>query len=157
MKVKLDPLAVDSKDLSWLCVKPMLLAVQGKDLATKTDMYNQLSEGQKGLYLFYSYHNHTKTLEEFYWFSAYHINELKSWDKIKNGLKYFKEMNLPELLEEIEMLIDDAVSPTDLENDKKLSKDVKNLYEKYNLYSEICINRLNEWVKANRTEFFGID
>jgi hypothetical protein len=83
MKVKLDPMDYESKSLSWLCIKPMLLAVRGKDFSAKSEMYNQLNEGQKGLYLFYSFHNHTKTLEEFYWFSAYHINELKSWNGIK--------------------------------------------------------------------------
>lgn len=163
MKVKLDPVDIESKSLSWLCIKPMLLAVRGKDFSAKSEMYNQLNEGQKGLYLFYSFHNHTKTLEEFYWFSAYHINELKSWNGIKKGLNYFKDVTLPKLLDDIEILIikrnklKKTVSPTDLENDKELMNDVKNLHEQYIKYSETSINRMNDWIKANRTEFIETD
>ncbi|OME84203.1 MULTISPECIES: hypothetical protein [Paenibacillus] len=163
MKVKLDPVDIESKSLSWLCIKPMLLAVRGKDISAKSEMYNQLNEGQKGLYLFYSFHNHTKTLEEFYWFSAYYINELKSWNGIKKGLNYFKDVTLPNLLDDIEILIIErnklkkTVSPTDLENDKELMNDVKNLYEQYIKYSETSINRMNDWIKANRTEFIETD
>ncbi|ADM71154.1 hypothetical protein GMA19_03349 [Paenibacillus polymyxa E681] len=163
MKVKLDPIDIESKHLSWLCIKPMLLAVRGKDLSTKSEMYNQLNEGQKGLYLFYSFHNHTKTLEEFYWFSAYNINELKSWNGIKKGLNYFKDAALSELLDDIETLIVEqnglkkTVSPTDLENDQELMNDIKILYEKYMDYSETSINRMNDWIKANREEFIETD
>ncbi|MGW8956934.1 hypothetical protein [Paenibacillus sp. NPDC055715] len=163
MKVKLDLIDIESKALSWLCIKPMLLAVRGKDSSAKSEMYNQLNEGQKGLYLFYSFHNHTKTLEEFYWFSAYNINELKSWNGIKKGLHYFEDVALPKLLDDIEILIVErnklkkAVSPTDLENDKELMNDVKSLYEQYIKYSETSINRMNDWIKANRTEFIKTD
>lgn len=159
MKVVLDPTDLESESLSWLCIKPMLLGVRGKDFTTKSEMYNQLNEGQKGLYLFYSFHNHTKTLEEFYWFSAYHINELKTWNGIQRGLSYFKAIALSELLEEIENLIVEqsrlrkTISPTDLENDTKLMYDVKALYEKYKKESATSINRMNNWIKANRTEF----
>lgn len=163
MKVKLDPNDIESQNLSCLCIEPMLLAVRGKDLKTKFEMYNQLNEGQKGLYLFYSFHNHTKTLEEFYWFSAYNINELKSWNGIKKGLIYFKDVSLPELLDDIEELIisrntlNNPVSPTDLENDNELLNYVKILYDKYIEYSECSIKRMNEWIKANKTEFLEIE
>ncbi|AOZ91003.1 hypothetical protein [Paenibacillus crassostreae] len=163
MRVKLNPIDIESQSLSWLCIKPMLLAVRGKDLSAKSDMYNQLNEGQKGLYLFYSFHNHTKTLEEFYWFSAYNINELKSWNGIKKGLNYFKNIALSEVLEDIEILIAEqnrlkkTVNQRDLENDKRLMNDVIALYDKYIDCSETSINRMNDWIKANRTEFIEDD
>ncbi|CAH1211561.1 hypothetical protein [Paenibacillus sp. JJ-223] len=59
MKVALHANELESVELSWLCIKPMLHAVRGKDMQTKLEMYHQLNEAQKGLYLFYSYHNHT--------------------------------------------------------------------------------------------------
>lgn len=94
MKAKLMLEDLQSDHLSWLSIQPMLLAVRGKDLSAKLEMYNRLNEGQKGLYLFYSYHNHAKTEAEFYWFSAYHINELQTWGDIKRGLVYFGDVKL---------------------------------------------------------------
>ncbi|SET94128.1 hypothetical protein [Paenibacillus sp. NFR01] len=159
MKVKLDSSEIASKSLSWLCIKPMLLAVRGKDLSAKADMYNQLNEGQKALYLFYSFHNHTKTLEEFYWFSAYNINELKAWDGIRKGLNYFQARALPELLKDIEIFFAERkgwnhpISPTDLDNDNELKVKMIALYEKYLNYSEAAISRMNAWIIANRQDF----
>lgn len=81
----------------------------------------------------------------------------------KKGLNYFKDVTLPNLLDDIEILIIErnklkkTVSPTDLENDKELMNDVKNLYEQYIKYSETSINRMNDWIKANRTEFIETD
>lgn len=89
MKAKLRPEDVHSKQLSWLCIKPMLVSVRGRDMAAKTEIYRKLHEGQQALFLFYSYHNHTKSLAEFYWFSAYNIIEIKSWNGIKKGMHFF--------------------------------------------------------------------
>ncbi|WP_458120851.1 hypothetical protein [Paenibacillus sp. Z6-24] len=159
MKVKLNQTDLESESLSWICIEPMLLAVRGKDFLAKSEMYNQLSEGQKGLYLFYSFHNHTQTLEEFYWFSAYHINELKSWNGIKRGLKYFNAVDLSKRLEDIEILMMEQgkegkeISPTDLENDPKLKDRVRALHKKYKNNSKTTIQIMNGWIKANKTEF----
>ena len=88
MRAKIKQADLGSPQLSWLCVQPMLISVRGKDVAAKTEMYRQLNEGQQALFLFYSYHNHTKSLAEFYWFSAYNIMEMKSWSGIRNGMRF---------------------------------------------------------------------
>lgn len=159
MKVKLDARDLNSSDLSWLCIQPMLLAVRGKDLQTKLEMYNQLTDAQKGLYLFYSFHNHAKTVEEFYWFADYNIHELRSWKGIKTGVLYFHDVELASLLDDIEQFLEQRtqsnkpVSPSDLEMDKQLLADVKTLHDKYVLYSELTITRMNEWIRTRLSEF----
>lgn len=140
----------------------MLLAVRGKDITTKTEMYQQLNEGQKGLYLFYSFHNHAKTIEEFYWFSSYYILEIQSWSGIKSGVQYFKDFEMVDLLEQMEDLImqrsedmnkGQQVSPTDLEKDKGLLNAVTEYFAKYNELSEKTINRMNEWIIDHQEDF----
>ncbi|WP_040952068.1 hypothetical protein [Gorillibacterium massiliense] len=165
MRVKLKPDDLTSSNLSWLCVQPMLLAVRGKDLQAKLEMYNQLNEGQKGLYLYYSFHNHTKTMAEFYWFSAYNINELQSWKGIKNGVLFFQEdSSMAELFDDIEMLIvnrnsrmSKPISPSDLECDNELFADVKKRYDNYIQHSEIIISRMNNWIRAHKEDFIEVD
>lgn len=107
MKAKLRPEDVHSKQLSWLCIKPMLVSVRGRDMAAKTEIYRKLHEGQQALFLFYSYHNHTKSLAEFYWFSAYNIIEIKSWHGIKKGMHFFCIDEMVTVLDQIESLITD--------------------------------------------------
>jgi len=144
----------------------MLLAVRGKDLTTKTEMYQQLNEGQKGIYLFYSFHNHAKTIEEFYWFSSYYILEFRSWNGIKSGVQFFKDAEMFELLEEIEVLIvkrnkdikkGQQVSPTDLEIDNTLLNEVKKYFDRYNEISEKTINHMNQWIINNKNDFFEMN
>lgn len=164
MKVKLNANDLDSNHLSWLCISPMLMAVMGKDLQTKLEMYNRLTEGHKGLFLFYSFHNHAKTIEEFYWFADYNLHELKSWNGIKKGVRYFQDTDMASLLSEIEMFFvhrraerNKPVSPTDLEENDKLLSDVKMLYEKYVACSNLTISRMNEWIKAHLTDFVEME
>ncbi|GGH27328.1 hypothetical protein [Paenibacillus segetis] len=161
MKVNLKEEDLLSTQLSWLCVKPMLLAVRGKDLQTKLEMYQQLNEGQKGIYLFYSFHNHVNSIEEFYWFSGYYIIEIQSWHGIKSGVQYFKDIEMVELLDQIEGLIEkckkeDGVwqaSPSDLERDTDLLQEVKELYEKYKRISGNTISQMNTYIVHNKEEF----
>ena len=89
MKAEIRKEDIDSHNLSWLCIEPMLLSVRGRNLEAKREVYLQLHEGQQALFLFYSYHNHTRSLAEFYWFSAYNIIELNSWNGIREGMKFF--------------------------------------------------------------------
>ncbi|WP_281888060.1 hypothetical protein [Paenibacillus sp. YYML68] len=159
MKAKINQTELESKLLSWLCIQPMLAAVRGKDLQTKLAMYNQLHEGQKALFLFYSFHNHTKTIAEFYWFSAYNINELQTWKGIRAGVLYFADVSMAELLDEIESLIvtrnkfNKVISPTDLEVDQHLLNEVKELYDKYMEHAALTIERMNNWIRINQEEF----
>lgn len=84
---------LQSENLSWLCIEPMLLAVRGKSPGAKLEMFNQLNEGQQALYLFYAFHNHANTVAEFYWFSSYFIGELLAWKGLKTGVLFSKDMN----------------------------------------------------------------
>ncbi|WP_410769414.1 hypothetical protein [Fontibacillus sp. BL9] len=159
MKVKIGREDLQSFELSWLCVRPMLHAVRGKDLSVKSEMYNQLNEGQKGLFLFYSFHNHVDKLTAFYWFSAYHINELQSWNGIKSGVLYFGDGKMADLLDEIMQFIENCnkterpITPGDLEHDQETFDKVNRLYDSYIEYSKHTIMRMNEWINANKPDF----
>lgn len=159
MKVKVKPEDLSSEQISWLCVQPMLLSVRGKDIAAKAEVYHQLHEGQQAMFLFYSYHNHTKSLTEFYWFSAYNIIEIKSWQGIKNGMRYFNQNEMVNLLDDIEHLITDKhkvgdvwgeVLHTDVEKDAILLQKTEELYAKYQATAQEVISHLNEKIRQNQ-------
>jgi hypothetical protein len=148
-----------SPELSWLCLQPMLFAVRGKDLKAKREMYDRLNEGQQALYLFYSFHNHTQTAAEFYWFAAYNIHELHVWKRIRQSVLYFQNSELAGLMEEMESVLVKAAerykpaSPSDLEEDPELNKVIMQLHHRYRGYAEQNIQQMNAWVLAHKDSF----
>ncbi|TCZ80871.1 hypothetical protein E0485_00840 [Paenibacillus albiflavus] len=155
-----------SNQLSWLCIEPMLLAVRGKDFAAKTEMYKQLNEGQQALYLFYAFHNHVNSTSELYWFAAYYITEMKAWDGIIHGLRYFKDLKLIELLEQVKLAIEQRnkvndewsqASPTDLDKDEELRMTMQEFYTSYQSLSTKSINQMNQWIINHPEEYFVIE
>lgn len=162
MKVTLTEQELSSPELSWLCIKPMLLEVRAKDVDTKLAMYRQLTEGQQALYLFYAFHNHVNSIEEFYGYSVYYVNELKSWDGMKKGVRYFQDVKMAELLERIEALIiarwtsaggTQTVPLTDLVNNQALFREANALFEEYKTQSVRTIARMNQWIMERREQF----
>ncbi|MFD0671094.1 hypothetical protein [Cohnella sp. GCM10027633] len=154
-----------SDQLSWLCIEPMLLAVRGKSLNEKRDMFLRLTEGQQALYLFYAYHNHAGTLEEFYWFASYYISEVRSWDDIVRGLRYFGDTELAELLTRLERVVqcklrhDDewrSATVADLETDARLRGEIETMYANYRSLTPLTIKRMNDWIANHRDEFAEI-
>lgn len=160
MKVKGKEEDLTSSQLSWLCIQPMLLAVRGKDITAKKEMYQQLNEGQKGLYLFYSFHNHAKSIEEFYWFSGHYILDIHSWGGIKSGVQFFQDLEMVDLLDQIEVLIlkqskveGQSLSLKDLESDHELSNKISEYFNHYQELSKNTINRMNTWILNNKEDF----
>lgn len=159
MKAAITTNELASPELSWLCIQPMLSAVRGKDLKVKREMYDRLNEGQQALYLFYSFHNHTQTAAEFYWFAAYNIHELHAWKGIRQSVLYFQDGELGGLLEEMESVLVKAgerykpASPSDLEQDPELADTIMQLYACYRGCAEQTIRRMNVWVLAHQNSF----
>lgn len=165
MKATLTKADLESPQLSWKCIEPMLLSVRAKDLATKAAVYNELNEGQRALFLFYAFHNHVHSVAEFYWFTAYSMIELRSWDGLKNGLQYLNNEDLVSLLERIEHLIvctksgeqGCMVSPTDVEEDKVLFQRVEELYVEYKSAAPKAIAKMNEIIRYNTVDYIELE
>ncbi|MCG7386811.1 hypothetical protein [Paenibacillus sp. ACRRY] len=166
MRAKIKHADLGSSQLSWLCVQPMLISVRGKDVTAKTEVYHQLNEGQQALFLFYSYHNHTKSLAEFYWFSAYNIIEMKSWSGIRNGMRFFNQNEMVALLDNIERAIIDKnrigdqwreVMPTDLEQDPNLYQSIEDLFNHYRTQAEEVIVSINNEILQHQEMYFEIE
>ncbi|MDF2937358.1 MAG: hypothetical protein K0Q90_2731 [Paenibacillaceae bacterium] len=162
MKAALTFSDLESTNLSWLCIEPMLTAVRGKDPKAKREMYYRLNEGQQALYLFYSFHNHTQTAAEFYWFSAYNIHELKAWGGIRSGVLYFQDETMAGVLDETGPVLAEAAerhfpaSPSDLELDPKLASAICRLHARYRICSEQTIQLMNVWVLAHRESYLEL-
>ncbi|OPA73812.1 hypothetical protein BVG16_27430 [Paenibacillus selenitireducens] len=155
------------ENLSWLCIEPMLLSVRGKNLEIKANLYAQLNEGQRSLYMFYAFHNHVHSIFDFYWYAAFYMNEIKAWDGVKRGVLFFKDQELLNVLEHLEILIEqknkgtngiwNEITISDLEQDPSLHESVSKLFNDYQSMAPMTINQMNLYIRKNQAEFLEIE
>ncbi|MDQ0195570.1 hypothetical protein [Paenibacillus wynnii] len=153
-------------NLSWLCIEPVLISVRGKTLTTKSEVYNQLNEGQRALYLFYAFHNHVQSNVELYWFAAYFMNELKAWKGLKDGIAFFKDNEMLMLMEQLETIIENKnkdvngiwreAFPSDLEKDMNLSDSINQIYSEYQVSVLLTIQAMNSYIRNNKDDFIKL-
>ncbi|MGG3280002.1 hypothetical protein [Paenibacillus solani] len=167
MLIKIKEEDLNKDNLSWLCIQPMLLSIRGRNLSAKSEMYNLLNEGQQALYLFYAFHNHSNSISEFYWFTTYFMGDLKAWDGVKKGVRFFKGDELLSILEQWEQVIHQKnrladgswreVSPSDLDRDPELFDMTEPIYKEYQVLAHDFIEDMNEYIRNNKEDFFEIE
>lgn len=91
MLVQIKEDELNNERLAWLCIEPALIQSRAKAPAVKAAIYNELSEGQKALYMFFAYHNHVNSISEMYWYASYFISDLKGWPLIRKSVQFFQE------------------------------------------------------------------
>lgn len=165
IKIKQEDLEKDN--LSWLCIQPMLLSIRGRNLSAKSEMYNLLNEGQQALYLFYAFHNHSHSISEFYWFTTYFMSDLKAWDGVKKGVRFFKGDELRSILEQWEHVIHQKnkltdgswreASPSDLDSDPELFEITDSIHKEYQVIARDFIAGANEYIRNNKEDFFEME
>ncbi len=160
-------------DLSKKCFEPLIkhykreVASQDDFTKYREQFYNQLTEGQRSLFMFYVYYNHvSKSLKEFYWWSAYFMAQPITWAALKASLRYFKDENMLLLLEKIEQELKQHNHPHSLESftvtrehldqNEELKKSIKSLHEIFEHTSPLSIKRLNDYTEKNLQEFIEI-
>lgn len=149
---------IDVDELYWRCFEPIIPAIRGKDHSIKTLVYNQLTLGQQALLMFNVYYNHaSKSLVEFYWWSAYYLSQPNSWEELKKALQYFNSESMLNLLEELEKLLavrtNPQVSYTDLEHKPELSTSMNKLYYVLQEISPSIKLNIGCYIKRNQHEF----
>lgn len=163
MRVSLKERELENAKLSWLCIEDTLTSLRGKDQAAKLDAYKELNEGQKGLYMFYAFHNHTKTLAEFYWFSSYFITELKGWAALKDGVSFYRQEKYIAICDEMEKLVqaknrlEDGTwrqaLASDLDEDEQLLSETSAIYERYIPIANEAIASMNAYIREHSEDF----
>lgn len=173
-KQDFDLLTDDS--LSQGCFRPLIqnyksrVVKQSKDddSQMKENFYKELNEGQRALFMFYTYYNHAnKSFVEFYWWSAYFFAQPKIWSALKASMKYFEEESLLLLLEMIEIELKRHNHPDTLEHFKvtrdelnrnqQLKSSIKYLHNIFEKTSPLTISKIDKYIEKNLHEFVEIE
>jgi len=102
---RLDFNSLNDKVLGWTCIEPTIQKIQGKNISIKSQVYAQLTSGQKSLLLFWILYGHTRNgIIQFFDEVDYFLVNIDIWIEFKDKFKtlYFlyvtKSDRLPGLL-----------------------------------------------------------
>lgn len=155
-------------ELGSACFAPIIPMIRGKNNEVKQQVYKQLSSGQKALFMFYVYYNHaSRSVDEFYWWSAYYFAQPKAWSEIKIALSYFQAESMLKVFEEIEELLTEQSYPRSLEEFNLSTKDlvchpdlflsIQSLNDKFNEVSSVTLNQIGVCIRNDPSRFIHIE
>lgn len=163
MLVKMKHEAFQQSGISWKVIEPIITQIKGKNMQVKTEMYKQLTPGQRAVFLFYTYHNHIRSAAEFYWYAAYNIGDIKAWPALKRDILLFDNKDMVSLYEEIEQIVEmrnrlpdgtwrEALI-ADLDQDENLFNSVNEIYKSYNDIAPPFIAGMEAYILLHPVEF----
>lgn len=134
----------DVSNVSWKCIKPVIMRVRGKNAGIKAEAYSKLNEGQKAVFSFHVYYNHAKMDVDSlaYWTRLYLGN--KFFGEIKKGAQYFSD---PEFLDVLIRVEEAFTTGKDI--------DLPPLYDKFRQSGENHIVIMGTKINSDREYFFG--
>jgi hypothetical protein len=173
IKVKEEDFDFNCSSLSQKCFEPLIKIYKIRmseeiNIGVKERFYEELTEGQRALFMFNVYFNHiSKSLIEFYWWSAYFMAQTKSWAAIKACFMYFNDEPFLSLLENIEQELKRHNHPITLENfsitrdelnqNIELHASFESLYVKFENIYPVTIEKINNYIEKNLQEFIQIE
>lgn len=173
IKVKEEDFELNSSNLSQRCFEPLIKIYKIRmseetNIGVKERFYEELTEGQRALFMFYVYYIHiSKSLIELYWWSAYFMAQPKNWAAIKACFKYFNDEPFLLLLEKIEQELKQHNHPTTLENftiTRDELNDNKELHASFETLNAIfeniypaTIEKINTFIELNLQDFIQIE
>jgi len=138
------------------------------DHEIKSQFYEELTDGQRALFMFLAFYNHAKkSLEEFYWWNAYYLAQPKIWSEIAAGLRYFNADSMLQILKEMEKILTARnyprslekfnVTHEDLNHDSELLKLISPLNSMFNDNSLTTLKIIGKFIRNNPNEFMQFE
>ncbi|WP_180954095.1 hypothetical protein [Bacillus sp. M6-12] len=118
--------------------------------------------------MFSAYYNHaSKSMAEFYWWTAYFLAQPKTWSEIKIGLRHFRANAMLQLLEELEGTLKAWNHPRsfqgfdvtykDLDNDPELLSSISPLNTRLHEISSAILKGIGEHIRKSPHEFIKFE
>jgi hypothetical protein len=160
--VSLKKTELTSKDdwsLIWTCVSPFVFTVRGKNDLMKIDVYRQLTDHQKRLFIFTVYYNHARqSVDDFIYYSK-SLVEMKYWQELTAAIAFFKNSKMVDLLNQIKIEMDkSSVDATaDLPVDQVVLASIRNLFKSFLPISDETLKLIGDDIRTNPTAYFNLE
>jgi hypothetical protein len=133
--------------------------VRGKNDLMKIDVYRQLTDHQKRLFIFTVYYNHARqSVDDFIYYSKSLI-EMKYWQELKAAIAFFKNSKMVDLLNqiEIEMNKSSVDATADLPVDQVVLASIRNLFKTFLPISNETLKLIGDDIRMNPTAYFNLE
>ena len=139
---------LDDERLIWICVEPIIRKVRGKDPEIKSQVFMQLNNGQRALFVFQVLYGHAGNgILQFFAHIAYLADRLDIWAALKSGMNYFNDIEMLCLIEKMEAAYYSVT---------KQSENMISLSELEKSYKEgipRTLKRVGSFIRNNPAEF----
>jgi hypothetical protein len=150
----------DDKALGWTCIELTIQKIQGKNITIKSQVYTQLTSGQKSLLLFWILYGHTRSgIIRFFDEVDYFLVNTHIWIEFKDRFKLFDSKDLLDLVMELESFYsihikknrqkifdNNTVSQLAIKLDKKINDIMPDLFK-----------RIAEYIRDNPKDFVNFN
>ncbi|KWX78767.1 hypothetical protein [Paenibacillus jilunlii] len=150
--------------LAWACMEPIFMPIRGKSPALKAAAIKELGKGQRALCMFRIMYDHScHSPAELYAWSSYLLDQPGYWSGVLEGVRFFADDALRELLEETQERLEarnrrlglewgDA-GLRDLETDQDLLQIITVLYDRFQRIIPKSHALIAEYIRAHPDEF----
>ena len=149
----------DDWSLIWTCVSPFVFRVRGKNDLMKMNVYRQLSEHQKRLFIFTIYYNHARqSVDDFIYYGKL-LLENDYWHELTEAMVFFKNGKMVDLLNRIEAELKKSELATEagLPADEVVAASIRNLFKAFLPVSDETLKLIGDDIRQNPTAYFNID
>jgi hypothetical protein len=149
----------DDWSLIWTCVSPFVFKVRGKNDLMKMNVYRQLSEHQRRLFIFTIYYNHARqSVDDFIYYGKL-LLENNYWRELTEAMAFFKDSKMEDLLDriEIEMKKSTISATADLPRDKVVPDSIKDLFKSFLPISDDTLKLIGDDIRKNASEYFNLE
>ena len=151
--------AKDDWSLIWTCVSPFVFKVRGKNDLMKMNVYGQLSDHQKRLFIFTIYYNHARqSVGDFIYYGKL-LLENNYWHELTEAMAYFKNTKMVDLLNriEIEMKKSQLATDEDIPADEAVAASIRTLFKSFLPVSDETLKLIGDDIRQNPTAYFTIE
>lgn len=157
---------LDAMSLGTKCFDPLIQAFKEVRIRGEHEshFYNELSQGQKILFMYRVYYDHVHhSPEELYWWSAYFLAQPPKWNALKGSFRHLGGEEGELLLENVERFLSARgypvhlegfnISRSDMEEDPELMNSFNDFYARFLKCDEGIHHKTAQYIRSHPEEF----
>lgn len=161
--------SLDDASLIWTCIEPTIKQIRGRSFEIKLDVSNRLNNGQQALLMFQMLYGHTVNgVKEFFGNLSYLLSKKGVWSQLKNGIRYFGDYGLLNLLDEMEEAYNKFIENNGMEDsegleinatgiDSDIHKTINSLDKRFYEILPATIKLIGSYIRNYPNEFLQIE
>jgi hypothetical protein len=143
---------IGDERLIWTCVEPVIQKVRGKSGLEKLQVFRQLGDGQRALFMFQVLHGHMEHgTNGFYDQISYLAEQMNIWPALKSGMRYFGLDGMHDLIGKME---EDYSCRADGYADMAIMEKLDDMYRKL---IPASVKSVAERIRSHPEEFLSVE